>query len=113
MSKKITIELFIPDDAGNDAVDLCTVAREIFHKNFKGDKDYIASSVAVWDDRIDNKTCKEVGLSIDYTSCVDKRKVANDFVNAFTDLVRCPEYCGMVFGDDEADIPEDDTDLGI
>lgn len=97
MAKKITIELIIPDDAGNGDTDLIYEARETFHNNFKGNPDYVDSNVVVHDNRNGSEEFTETGLLVDFTKCKDKLMAATKLVDAFVDLVQLPEYFGMVF----------------
>ena len=100
MAKKITIELIIPDDAGNGDTDLIYEARETFHNSFKGNTDYVDSNVVVWDNRNGSEEFTETGLIVDFTKCKDKLMADTKLVDAFTELVQLPEYFGMVVGDE-------------
>lgn len=104
MDKKITIEMIVPDNAGNDVHDIVHEAREIFHNTFKGNQDYIDSNVVVWDNNMEirkethDTSFTETGLLVDFKNCKDKTIAAGKLMVAFTDLIKSPEYIGMVFG---------------
>ena len=93
---KVTIEIFTPDDAGNDVQNFAEFTRETFHVSFKGSQDYIDSNVVVSDDGSKDKI-KESCLTIDFNSCKDKREVSERLVKAFSDIVTSPEYNGVIF----------------
>lgn len=104
MSKIITIEMIVPDNAGNDVHDIVHEAREIFHKTFKGNQDYIDSNVVVWDNNMEirketnDTSFTKTGLLVDFKNCKDKTAAAGKLMVAFTDLIKSPEYIGMIFG---------------
>ncbi|MBR1988160.1 MAG: hypothetical protein IKA36_03865 [Clostridia bacterium] len=111
MSKKIQIELIVPDDAGNDAVDILHVARETFHENFKGNKDYVESRIVVWDNRDGGEEFDTTGVIVDFDACENKYLAATKLFDAFKELVTTPEYIGMLeagtLDDAETDDKED------
>lgn len=115
MDKKITIEMIVPDNAGNDVHDIVHEAREIFHNTFKGNQDYIDSNVVVWDNNMEirkethDTSFTETGLLVDFKNCKDKTIAAGKLMVAFTDLIKSPEYIGMVFGGHNNQ-DKDDTD---
>ena len=98
MAKKITIELIIPDNAGNGNTDLIYDTRETFHNNFKGNPDYVDSNVVVWDNRNLNggKEFTETGLFVDFTRCKDRVTAATALMNIFEEFIHLPEFVGMV-----------------
>lgn len=94
---KVTIEILVPDDAGNDIQTFAEFARQTFHESFKGNQDYIDSNVIVSDDGSRDKI-NESCLTIDFTSCKDKMKVSEKLVDSFCEIIESPEYQGVVFG---------------
>lgn len=98
MAKKITIELIIPDNAGNGNTDLIYDTRETFHNNFKGNPDYVDSNVVVWDNRNLNggKEFTETGLFVDFTRCKDRVTAATALMNIFEEFIHLPEFVEMV-----------------
>lgn len=94
MTKKITIELIIPDNTGNGDTDLIHKARETFHKNFKGNPDYVGSFVE--DNLNGGKEFTETGLLVDFTKCKDKITAATALMNIFEEFIHLPEFVEMV-----------------
>lgn len=99
--KKITIEIIVPDDAGNDAIDMVALARETFHGAFAGSEDYVNDNVVVWDNTdIAHKGVgpfNETGLVVDFKNCHNCNDVGTRFMEAITDLIGTPEWIGMTF----------------
>ena len=92
MAKKITIELIVPDNAGNGDTDLIHKARDTFHKNFKRNPDYVDSNVVVWDNRNGGEEFTETGLIVDFTKCEDKITAATALMNIFEEFTYLPEF---------------------
>lgn len=96
MAKKITIELIVPDNAGNGDTDLIHKARETFHNGFKGNPDYVNSNVVVYDNRNGGEEFTETGLLVDFTRCKDRVTAATALMNIFEEFIHLPEFVGMV-----------------